>query len=100
MSPSFGRPSAINVCTESTASCHLLLEIIKVVSSLISKPNLLIISCSPAKPSVVSIYISSKYESSNLLNESSPSIKSLFTNVRGIFFHWYYQCRYRLENNG
>ena len=77
------KTSLIKVWTESTASCHLLLATTKVVSSLISKPNLLMISCSPAKPSVVSIYISSKYESSNLEAVSSPKIKSLLTNVRG-----------------
>ena len=41
-----------------TCSSNLLLDNTKVVSSLISKPNLLMISFSPAKPSLVSKYIS------------------------------------------
>ena len=83
ISPSFGLPVAVSVALLATWSSNLLLDNTSVVSSLISKPNLLMISFSPANPSVVSKYISSKYESSNLLDVSSPKTKSLFTSVRG-----------------
>ena len=83
MSPSFGLPEAVSVALLATWSSNLLLDKTKVVSSRISKPNLLMISFSPANHSVVSKYISSKYESSNLLDVSSPKTKSRLTSVRG-----------------
>ena len=73
----------IVVALLSTWYCHLRFAITNVVSSLISKPNLDTNSCSPWKPSVVSIYISNIYELSNLDKVSSPNTKSLLTNVLG-----------------